>query len=244
MMVENDSMKGVLFALGVVLIWSGSFVLARGLSTSIPQMTLSFWRWTIAVIAIAPFATKGAWVSRMMIKQNIRYLLLASFLGIADFNMLIYIAGQTTTSFNLSLISLTSPIFTLLISILYFKEKLKSLNLIGISIVILGVLTLVSKGNLQSLSKLIFSKGDLYMLMAALIFAVYAILIRMKPSSIDTKTFLFTTFIFGELMLLPAYIWEHKTLHFNIHFDRDIGLALIYLSVFASVVAYFYGMKP
>lgn len=235
----NENSLGVIFALGAVLIWSGSFVLARGLSSYLPPMALSFWRWTIALLGIAPFAIKSTWNNRMLIKEKIGYLSLTSFFGIALFNTLVYIAGKTTTSFNLSLIALTTPIFIVVLSVLFLKEKLKAMNLMGISLVIIGVMLLLTKGNPWTLLDFKFSKGDLWMLLAAVVFAIYALLIRIKPKNIDTKTFLFITFFIGDLLLFPAYLWEYNANTNDIAISNKIILALLYLGIFASLVAFY-----
>lgn len=235
----NENSLGVIFALGAVLIWSGSFVLARGLSSYLPPMALSFWRWTIALLGIAPFAIKSTWNNRRLIKEKIGYLSLTSFFGIALFNTLVYIAGKTTTSFNLSLIALTTPIFIVVLSVLFLKEKLKTMNLMGISLVIIGVMLLLTKGNPWTLLDFRFSKGDLWMLLAAVVFAIYALLIRIKPKNIDTKTFLFITFFIGDLLLFPAYLWEYNANPNDIAISNKIILALLYLGIFASLVAFY-----
>ena len=108
---QNNKSIGTIFAILATLIWSANFVIARGLSSQVPPITLAFYRWFTALIAISPFAVKSAWQNRTIIKENILYLTLAGFFGVTLFNTLIYIAGQSTTSFNLSLIAVSSPIF-------------------------------------------------------------------------------------------------------------------------------------
>jgi drug/metabolite transporter (DMT)-like permease len=101
----------------------------------------------------------------------------------------------------------------------------------------LGVLFLLSKGNFSNLLSLQFSEGDLWVLLAALCFAVYNILVRKKPAGVSVPSFLLTAFCFGTFLLLPFFLWEF----FNtapVHWNINLGGAIIYLSLGASVISY------
>ena len=114
--------SGYLFAIAATAIWSGNFIIARGLNESIPPISLAFWRWVVAVIVFLPFALKPLIAERNILKQNLPYLCVTSLLGITIFNTLIYFAGHTTTAINLSLISITFPIFIIILSRIFFRE--------------------------------------------------------------------------------------------------------------------------
>jgi len=109
--LQNRQISGYLFATGATAIWSGNFIIARGLNESIPPISLAFWRWVVAVIVFLPFALKPLIDEWDILKENIPYLSVTALLGITIFNTLIYFAGHTTTAINLSLISITFPIF-------------------------------------------------------------------------------------------------------------------------------------
>jgi len=115
---------GYLFALAATIIWSGNFIIARGLSDRIPPVSLAFWRWVVAVIVFLPFALRSLISEWEKLKKNILYLSVVSILGITIFNTLIYFAGQTTTAINLSLISITFPVFIVIISRIFLYESI------------------------------------------------------------------------------------------------------------------------
>ncbi len=236
---QNNKSIGTIFAILATLIWSANFVIARGLSSQVPPITLAFYRWFTALIAISPFAVKSAWQNRTIIKENILYLTLAGFFGVTLFNTLIYIAGQSTTSFNLSLIAVSSPIFIVAFAILFFKERIKIIKGLGIFIVILGVFLLLTKGNISTLSTLKFAHGDLWMLLAAIVFAVYSMLVRIKPKLIETRIFLFSTFLIGVILLIPAYLWECSNGQYIASINSKTMYAILYLGIFASLIAFY-----
>ena len=156
-------------------IWSGNFIIARGLNQSISPLGLAFWRWCIASLAILPFALPRLKAGWPIIKRNFSYLSLTSFLGVTLFNTLIYYAGRSTSAINLSLISITFPIFIVLMSRIFFKDPLTLRKCAGIFLVAVGVAVLITKGRLEKLLHIDFALGDLLMLLAALTFASYSI---------------------------------------------------------------------
>lgn len=74
---------GVACAALATVVWSGSFVTSRGLHDSVPPVQHAFWRWVIALIAVAPFGARQAWRQRALLRRHGRYVLLASLLGVA-----------------------------------------------------------------------------------------------------------------------------------------------------------------
>ena len=234
----NNQTKGVLFALLATLLWSVNMVIASGIKGHIPPIGLAFWRWAIACIVLAPFALKSSIENWKIIKKNIQYLMLTAVLGITIFNTLIYFAGKTTSAVNLSLIAISIPLFIVAISRIAFKEKVSNKKLMGIAIIITGVLVLITKGSLQALLHINFSIGDLLMLVACFFFACYTILVRLKPTELPAKVFLFSVFVIGVIFLFPFYIIEH-IYYKKVLLDTKTILITSYVGIFASLVSYY-----
>ena len=175
-MINNSQnrhrLSGYCFAIGATAIWSGNFIIARGLNESIPPISLAFWRWVVAVVVFLPFALKPLIVEWQTLKKHLPYLSITALLGISIFNTLIYFAGHTTTAINLSLISITFPIFIVILSRIFFGELITVNKGIGILLVAAGVVFLITKGALASLLNIAFAIGDVWMLLAAITFAV------------------------------------------------------------------------
>ncbi|NBE52013.1 DMT family transporter [Streptomyces boluensis] len=224
---------GLLFALLATVVWSGSFVTSRALADSVPPIQHAFWRWIIALVAVAPFAARAAWRQRALLRRHIRYLLLASLLGVTVYNTLVNQAGISTSAGNMGMIMAASPV----IMALYERlggTRLGARRIVGMLVACAGVLLLVSKGSLA----LDFSTGDLWMLGAALSFASYSALLRRKPTGIDGLAFLFTTFALGALMLSPVYV---TSLVVQGGFEATPATVspLLYVGVVSSAVAFF-----
>lgn len=241
--MQDDNNKhiviGYLCAIAATLFWSGNFTVARGMTENIPPVSLAFWRWTTAVILLTPIAIKFLIKDWQAIKDNLPYLTITSILGVSLFNTLIYIAGHTTTAINLSLIAITFPVFIIVISRFIYNETITINKGLGILLVIAGVITLITKGDFSILKDLSFARGDLWMLLAAITFAIYSILVKHKPSRLGTRSFQLSTFLLGLLFLTPFYIWESSTTEFQIqNINNNTFYSILYLGLFASLFSY------
>ena len=234
---NKHALAGYAFALGATAIWSGNFFIARGLSDSIPPVTLAFWRWVVATVVFLPFAIKPLLAEWTILKKHLPYLSITALLGITIFNTLIYVAGHTTTAVNLSLISITFPVFIVILSRLFFGESITLNKGVGIVLVLTGVLLLITKGALSSLLDISFAIGDLWMLIAAVVFAVYSILLKRRPSELGLLAFQLSTFILGLLFLFPFFLWE-QTIVPPVEFEARTLLSILYVGIFASLVAF------
>src|SRR5256885_864133 len=92
----NGLGAGLALAALATVIWSGSFVAARGLHEGVPPIQHAFWRWIIAIVAVAPLGVRAAWRERALLRRHFRFVALASLLGIATYNTLVNQAGMTT----------------------------------------------------------------------------------------------------------------------------------------------------
>lgn len=238
-MGQKNSITGITFAVLATLIWSGNFVIARGVYKEISPVSLSFFRWFTATIIILPFAIKKFRNEWNVVKRSWHYLFWVSLAGISLFNTFVYIAGHYTTAINLALIGTTSsPIMSIILARIFLKEKIGLMKVAGVTICIAGILFLLAKGDYENLLLLHFSSGDAWMLLAAFCFAVYNVLVRKKPRSLSAVNFLFVIFLGGTILLAPFFIWEHAHAA-AIHWNRSLIISILYLGVGTSVVCYF-----
>jgi len=232
-----STFAGYLFAIAATAIWSGNFIVARGLSDNILPVSLAFYRWSVAVIVFAPFAFKNIIREWSIIKDHLGYFSITSLLGITTFNTLIYFAGHKTTAMNLSLIAITFPIFIIIFSRFLYKELITIKKGFGISLVLTGVLFLITKGDIAGLSGVSFNIGDVWMLIASIIFATYSLFLRNKPEGLSIKALQFSTFLLGLLFLSPFFIYEH-IIHPQSFLNMTTIPAILYIGIFASLCAF------
>ncbi len=236
--IKQGIFTGIFFAILATVIWSWNFIIARGLHDAIPPVSLAFYRWLVAAIVLAPIALKKSIREYDVIKKNFKYIIITAFLGVTVFNTLIYLAGKTTEAINLSLIAISSPIFIVIFSLIVFNEKISLKKIAGIAITVTGIVILLTKGEISVLLNISFAQGDLWMLIAAMIFAVYSILVKKRPPALSRTTFLFSTFAIGLFLLIPFYILDLVSHPFP-SFNLEITAAILYIGIFASVAAFF-----
>lgn len=230
--------RAIVFAIIACLIWSGNFIVARQVINDIPPIALSFFRWATATVVLFPFAARQSWVDRGILSKHWIYFLIAGLFGVSLFNTLLYIAAQSTTAINMALIgTCSSPVFAVFFAAMFLKEKLTMIRVIGMLVMIAGILWLVIKGSWQSLVSFHFATGDLWVLGAALSFALYNILVKKKPAGIASISFLFFVFLMGTMLLLPGYILESG--HYPpVVWSNALLLKIAYLGIGTSVIAF------
>jgi len=236
-MKNNHVLIGIGFALLATAFWSGNFVVSRGLSDRIHPINLAFYRWLTATLLFTPFAIKSVIREWGIIKKRLPYLFLTALLGVSTFNTLIYFAGRSTTAVNMSLIMLTFPIFILLISILFFKERLGLKKVLGISVVLLGVIGIVTQGQAAKLADLSLNAGDPLMLMAAFIFAIHSHLIKNKDKQMSITTLQYSSFLIGLILLFPFHLWVSNQ-NQEVVFTLPILGSILYVAVCASLISF------
>lgn len=233
----SRSLKGYSLVLAATAIWSGNFIVARILSNSVPPVTLVVLRSAIAALVLLPFVIKPLKRELTEVRQHLGYLAVTAFLGITMCNTLVYLAAATSKTMNLSLIAICSPIFTVLCARLLLSDPLTFRRIIGLITASSGVVFLVTNGQPTRLGDVTFSEGDLWMLGQAASFALYSILVRMKPAALSPLTFLFSLLILGLVFLLPWFTWEFSAMNLD-RFSPDIVGAILYLGVGPSLLAY------
>ena len=235
---EKNTFIGIGLAVLAVIIWSGNFIIARGVIKQIPPVSLAFYRWLSASIIIFPFASKQFRPEWKIVTRSWHHLLWASLTGITLFNTFVYIGAHYTSAINLALIgTTTAPVIAIVLAKIFLREKVGWLKMAGMLLCISGVIFLLSRGNLQNLVSLNFTEGDGWILLAAFCFAVYNTLVRKKPSGISPVNYLFVIFSFGTLLLLPFYCWE-MTNSVPVEWNSELLLIVLYLGAGASVVCF------
>jgi drug/metabolite transporter (DMT)-like permease len=236
---KKNVYTGIGLAVLATLIWSGNFIIARGMYKLIPPVSLSFYRWLLASLIVFPFAFKKIKVEWVVVKKHLPYFFWISLTGVSVFNTFVYIAGHYTSAINMALIGTTSsPIMSVILARIFLKEKIGGLKILGILLCITGVLFLLSKGNINNLISLKFTAGDGWVLLAALSFAIYNTMVKKKPASVTPVNFLFVAFSFGTLLLFPFYLWE-LSYSASVIWNIQLISVILYIGIGASVICFF-----
>jgi drug/metabolite transporter (DMT)-like permease len=229
---------GILLAVTATVVWSGNFIVARGVIDRIPPISLAFYRWLMASVIIIPIGFKATGADMPAIRQNWKYLFWVALSGITLYNTFLYVAGHYSPAINLALIATTtSPVMAIILAAIFLKEKIPALRLIGLLICICGIILLLSRGSLDNLLGFHFSTGDWWLLTGALCFAIYNTLVKIKPAAISALSFLVIVFTMGTVMLFPFFAWENS-ISPPVIFDWNLIGIIVYLGLGACVISY------
>ncbi len=199
-----------LMATGTVLGWSIGVVIGRGIFETTPPVGLSFWRWFITALCLVPFVvprwkTEGPLVFKAWktIAAMGMFMLGASTISMLSVNY--------TTATNVSLVNAGQPLTTALIAWIIFKDKLSTIQSLGIVLGAVGIVAMVSRADFTVLQSLEFNTGDLLMLIAIVGYGSYANTLRTIPHELGLTVLMFSVTMAGCIELLPFYIYETFT---------------------------------
>lgn len=235
-----DRVSPYLLLILTTLFWAGNFNLARAVSTQVPPLGLSYWRWAIAALVLLPFVWKHLASTWGVFKQHWLLVGALALLGITGFNSLVYLGLQTTTAVNGVLMQSVCPIFIIILAAFLVGEKATALQWLGIIISLVGVVIILIQGNIQVLKTLSFTKGDLIVLLAVLSWALYTVLLRKLPLALKGLPILGYTIILGSMMILPLYLYETFYLNHPMPISWVSIGSVAYVAIFPSLLAYWF----
>jgi len=225
----------------VPLIWGSNFVIGKQLTATFPPFTLTAGRFGVALLLLLPIF----WYTRRKRKREKiapkiwGILFFLGFTGTFAFGVMLYAGLRHTTPVNATLINAFNPTLTIMLSILFLGEKLRGKQLIGFILSFIGVIWIAVQGQPERLMSMTFNQGDLLILAAALVWAIYNIAVKKIAKDISPMDLTTYSMFFGVLLLLPSAYFELKVTPVTVPITWTMMAALIYLGVFCSVVAFF-----
>ena len=152
-----------------------NIIVARGGVEYVPPISLAFWRWLTVFLILFPFVYNEILKNKKNINKEFWKLFFLGSMGCGVCGAFPFIAGMSTTMANMGIIYTSSPIFIIILSVMFFKDKINLSRIIGLILCLTGVLAIISKGKLDLLINFKFTSGDLWMVGAAIGWAVYSI---------------------------------------------------------------------
>jgi len=221
------------------LFWGGNFVLGRGVHEFFPPIALASIRWTLAFLIILPFAWRHVRRDWPVIRAQWPWLLLLGATGAGSFNTLTYIGLNHTPALNALIINSSGPVMIALASFLFFSDRLTPRQVLGIAVSLVGVIIVVSKGDLQALAQLEFNAGDIWVLGAMSVWGVYTAFLRKRPAQIHWLSLAACLFGVAAMINWPLHALEHAYVR-SLTLSTEALLAIGYVCIFPSILAYIF----
>ena len=241
-MISKDK-TAYIFLIFATLFWSGNFIVGKAASLfEIPPFTLNFYRWTFAWLILAPFTLKEIFQKIEYILENLKLILILGITSITIFNSIVYYSLNFTQVINGVLMISTIPVMIIFFSWIFKIEKTNFYQILGVIFSLLGVMVIVTKADLDKLLNLNFNKGDLWMVVAMLSWAMYSALLRKKKFELSQISLLQTIISAGLILLLPAYLIE-MSLGYRLNIHLPFILTLSYVVLFPGLASFFFWIK-
>jgi drug/metabolite transporter (DMT)-like permease len=218
------------------LFWSGNHIVGRAIGGHVPPVGISTIRWLIPAILIWPWVRPHLKRDWPVIRRHWKAMLWLGATGGALFTSLQYVGLQYTSALNVSVLNSLVPVLIVATSGALFRDRISPLQLAGIVVSSLGVLTIIGRGSLDVLERLAFNWGDLIIVFNMFVFAVYATCLRLRPA-MHWLSFIFIFAVLSVIMTLPFAVLEFWQ---GARFEADwltIG-SITYVSIFPSVIAF------
>ncbi|HET7095964.1 MAG TPA: DMT family transporter [Casimicrobiaceae bacterium] len=220
-----------------VLCWAGNFVVGRWLRLSAPPVALTFWRWTVAFVVLAPFTFSHIRHQWPAIRRSWKILCLLALFATVLQHIPIYWGLRDTTATNAALLNATSPIFIALASVLLLGTRLGAAAIFGTLLSFAGVLVIVSRGSLAVLRSFELNPGDAWILFSALSWAGYTVCLRWRPAELRGLDLLTVIAAISVVMLAPLWAIEASAGRVLVPSAESIA-GIAYVGIVASVLAY------
>ena len=214
-----------------------NIIVARGGVEYVPPLSLAFWRWLTVFLILLPFFLGEILEKKKDINKEFWKLFFLGLMGCGVCGAFPFIAGMSTTMANMGIIYTSSPIFIIILSVMFFKDKINLPRIVGLLSCLIGVLTIISKGDIQLLLNFKFTSGDLWMLGAAIGWAIYSIYLLNWKSNFSLMARFTLIALFGALSLLPFYVIE-EFYYFNTIFNSNFIFWILFAAISPGIIAF------
>jgi len=165
-----------------MLTWGANAVAARLSVGEVSPMMVTFLRWAICCVALALFARREIRLHWRTLLPHWRSIVLMGALGFTGFNAMFYAAAHHTTAINIAIIQGAIPVLVLIGSYFFYRTRISALQVLGVLLTLAGIVVVASRGHLALLAQLDFNIGDIWMVLACVLYAGYSLRLRQRPA--------------------------------------------------------------
>lgn len=161
--------------------WGANAVAARLAVGEVSPMALTCLRWLTVILALSLLAGRRLAADLRAARPHWRFIVLCGAFGFTAFNAIFYLAGHTTSAINIGLIQGITPALVLAGGVVVDRAPVRPLQVAGLLLTLAGVLVATSRGDPDVLRHLAFNAGDVWMIVASILYAGYSLALRRRP---------------------------------------------------------------
>ena len=224
-------------------LWAGNAITGRVLvaSGAVSPITLSTVRWGLAALLLLPLGWRVFAPSSALWQNKKRFLLLGLF-GVGSYNALLYVALETSTAINVTLIGASMPIWMLLIGTVFYQTKANVLQLVGAVVSLLGVAIVLTRGDLSTLLSMQMVLGDFFIMLATVTWALYSWMLT-RPGSSTERQWPWAQFLMAQVfagLLWTGFFDSFEIAAGHAYLDLNLWTAslILFVAIGPSLIAY------
>jgi drug/metabolite transporter (DMT)-like permease len=224
-----------------MLMWGGNAVASRLAVGHISPMALTCLRWLGVCAILAPLMRRQVVAELPALLPRWRYIVMMAAFGFTVFNALMYAAAHHTSAVNLTILQGSVPVLVLLGSLIWFGTRIRLVQILGMTVTLVGVVTVAARGEIETLATLALNIGDVWMIFACVFYAAYTVALRKRP---PVSGFVFFTAMAGVALVLtlPLLAWE--VARGTVIWPDPRGWAiLVYVALFPSLLSQIFYMR-
>ncbi len=216
------------------VIWGAASPIFKFALQNVPPFSLAFLRFLFACLLLYPFLHKQLdWKDL----KN-KWLVWMSVLGISINIGFFFLALQKTESINAPIIASSAPIFILIGSMVFLKERVQLHSIAGVILSFLGILLIIIQPLLQHSAdgEII---GNLLLIISTLGTVGHTLIARKIMTPKNALPFTYWSFFIGMISFLPFMLLEftrHPTWMATLDYRGIIGI--VFGAIFSSSIAY------
>ncbi len=220
-----------------ITLWGMSYIWTDKLiALNIPIFYFVFVRILMAGLVLFLFNTAYGRIKRIQRQDLPKFMLLAFFEPFIYFiceTFGLKLTGSPTLS---AMVIATIPIFSIGAGIIFFKEKVNFINIIGILFSLVGiVMVAMAKGSLGEH----FIWGVVLLLVAVISEVGHASITKSLAGNYSSQIIVMYQFLIGAIYLFPLFIWKGiDGFNFEVYFSAEVWYPLICLAILCSSLAF------
>ncbi|EIV8504716.1 DMT family transporter [Vibrio parahaemolyticus] len=215
-----------------VMIWGGNSIVNKMAASTIEPSAMSFYRWFVAMVLLTPFCLPAVIKQRHVIRPYLTKLAFLALLGMVLNQSLGYYAGLTTTASNMALITSLVPLISVFLSVPLLGKSVSMLSIVGGVISLGGLAFMLGHGDVTYFLHQDMTQGDSLMLLAALVYAAYCVLLKRWKMPFNSLTLVYMQGFFSVIMLTPLWLSSEQLLP-----SQDVLPLIAYAGIAASIFA-------
>jgi drug/metabolite transporter (DMT)-like permease len=232
---KRGQLVGIALVNVATLSWATNMALGRWLRNDIGPATLAACRFFVASALLAALLQRRPADERHLGRDR-WWLVGMALSGVALFTPVLYLGLRFTSTANATLINGLGPLLTGLLATLLIKEPMSGRQVVGAIAGLAGVAFLISGGSLTFLRKGTVNRGDLIMVGAITLWALYSVLSRRAMRERSALSASALSSFLGLPVLLVLAAWELRTV--PVHVSPQLVLALLYIGAVPAMVGF------